>query len=358
LYRVKFFKSKIVQLLKMTNNESPLNNMKPIEGALEEIEEEEIYTKCAQAILNADFMLLGTGAGFSADSGLAVYKDIADVNAYRKLKLKYYDLCDPQLLDSNPELFFGFWGQCFNDYRTKKPHAGYEIIKSWKEILYKKYNEKLPKPFFIYTSNVDTHFHNAGFAENEIYEIHGNIEHWQCGTPCEQETYGAPKDFSFSVDQTTMLSKDDGKIPEQKSSGILWCNHPRCLNCFFYARPRILMFGDSACLSINSNGYYGWRNSVIQCINSQYIHKIVIIEIGAGNNVPSVRSNSESFVKDIYYQKNVTFIRINLDLPIIKSTVDMYCTPISIKSKGLPALLKIDEKIKMLQAKKTEAINN
>jgi len=40
--------------------------------------------EAAKAILSADILLLHTGAGFSADSGLAVYKDIANVPAYRE----------------------------------------------------------------------------------------------------------------------------------------------------------------------------------------------------------------------------------------------------------------------------------
>lgn len=27
------------------------------------------------------------------------------------------DLCDPKLVHQEPPLFWGFWGQCFNDYR-------------------------------------------------------------------------------------------------------------------------------------------------------------------------------------------------------------------------------------------------
>jgi len=183
-------------------------------------------------------------------------------------------LCDPSLLDQNSELFFGFWGQCFNDYRTTKPHPGYEIIKSWKEIVYKKYNPELPKPFFIYSSNVDAHFHTAGFAADEIYEIHGDIEHWQCGKPCEKTRHVAPKDLTFKIDKETMLAKDDTKMPESNPesepvSGILWSNNPRCLKCKYYARPHILMFGDYACLRISSNGYYDWRTAVIKLANEK-----------------------------------------------------------------------------------------
>ena len=68
--------------------------------------------------------MLTTGAGWSADSGLAVYKDIANVPAYHSLGLTYYDLCQPRWLKRQPAIFHGFWGACFNDYRDTPPHAG------------------------------------------------------------------------------------------------------------------------------------------------------------------------------------------------------------------------------------------
>lgn len=39
------------------------------------------------------------------------------VKAYQDRCLDYMDLCDPKLVHQEPPLFWGFWGQCFNDYR-------------------------------------------------------------------------------------------------------------------------------------------------------------------------------------------------------------------------------------------------
>merc|ERR1712166_877744 len=75
---------------------------------------------CAEAgalISKADVLILLTGAGFSADSGLAVYADVASVPAYKSRELTYMDLCVPHWQQEEPELFWGFWGGCFNDYR-------------------------------------------------------------------------------------------------------------------------------------------------------------------------------------------------------------------------------------------------
>lgn len=49
----------------------------------------------AAKIHEADVLLVITGAGFSADSGLATYLDVADVDAYRNRGWRYRDLCTP-----------------------------------------------------------------------------------------------------------------------------------------------------------------------------------------------------------------------------------------------------------------------
>lgn len=68
--------------------------------------------RAAAAIAHADVLVLLTGAGWSADSGLAVYKDVANVAAYREREVGYAELCDPNLLDtvSRPYLLYSTHG--------------------------------------------------------------------------------------------------------------------------------------------------------------------------------------------------------------------------------------------------------
>lgn len=61
--------------------------------------------RCLAALLV--HTVLSAGAGFSADSGLAVYADIAKVKAYEALNLEYHDICTPDWGDRFPELFYG-----------------------------------------------------------------------------------------------------------------------------------------------------------------------------------------------------------------------------------------------------------
>ncbi|KAL7544536.1 hypothetical protein ACHAWF_009893 [Thalassiosira exigua] len=283
--------------------------------------------QAARKIYEADVLLVITGAGFSADSGLATYIDVADIDAYRSRGWRYRDLCRPstfadfsslevggrgvqssasaqrfeeeqsdagrgncesleskemrckiepvgdkdngedhhEMLHSwenferstlecptslpdeddihHPQYFYGFWGQCCNDYRRVKPHDGYNILARWgrdKNLVPSKYGDckdisddngtewtpsaaseqvrnitymlekggnkdsdssdgsisfrsknddeeepyyvdpdKRAGAFFLFTSNVDAHSFDV-FESHEIRECHGNVECWQC----------------------------------------------------------------------------------------------------------------------------------------------------------------------------------
>ena len=81
----------------------------------------ELERRAALAIQQADVLLVATGAGWSADSGLAIYRDVADVAAYHERDLTYRDICQPEWLHRDPELFYGFWGGCYNDTQPNCP---------------------------------------------------------------------------------------------------------------------------------------------------------------------------------------------------------------------------------------------
>eukprot|EP00928_Gymnodinium_smaydae_P045721 TRINITY_DN30436_c0_g1_i1.p1 TRINITY_DN30436_c0_g1~~TRINITY_DN30436_c0_g1_i1.p1 ORF type:complete len:437 (+),score=26.84 TRINITY_DN30436_c0_g1_i1:122-1432(+) len=221
----------------------------------------------ARTISEADVLLFCIGAGFDADSGLACYADVAKVPAYAKRGLTYASLCNEQKLVWEPELFWGFWGQCFNDYRNTAPHKGYEIVASWadrkfrssatggilanagstlgsrfesqqvdfgfgrKEVLEPSdstpYNvEGKPGAFYVFTSNVSAHSYDW-FRACEIRECHGSTELYQCaGQDRCRHVWRAPLDFRFRVDKSTMLAP--GKGQELPRSAKIACPTEGC----------------------------------------------------------------------------------------------------------------------------------
>ena len=247
------------------------------------IDEQEFEMQCREAaeiIAETDVLVVVTGAGWGADSGLATYGDIAKVPAYQKLGLDYSDICQPHWLQTNPELFYGFWGQCFQDYRQTKPHEGFDIIARWRDdknkfdpaaganvedannqnqnvaeqirrAILSKIESRRPfdddevqhstpylvngiaGAFYCFTSNVDGHFYDTLDA-CEIHDCHGCIELWQCSDEnCDSGIWRAPIDHEFQIDMETMCApanklldgtqkdkktEDDSEIFEPKSN--------------------------------------------------------------------------------------------------------------------------------------------
>jgi NAD-dependent SIR2 family protein deacetylase len=205
----------------------------------------------------------------SADSGLAVYNQIADVPAYHKMNLTYADLCVPNWFLKDKEIYYGFWGKCFNDYREKPPHKGYKILYELIQEYFsnisqidlqiqiakteerKKELQSLdPKPrYFIYTSNVDSHFIDFGFPKERVDEIHGSCSQWFCHNGCpndKSDIWDLPVSFRFNIDLNTMRL-NNGQ------------NYPKCAHCKGAARPHVLMFNDYEWIGQRRTGYSKWK---------------------------------------------------------------------------------------------------
>lgn len=329
--------------------------------------------RAAELIVSADILLIAAGAGFSADSGLPVYNDIANMKAYEELGLEYHDLCDPYWLEEDAELFLGFWGSCVNMYRSSSTHEGYDILKRWKARVSSKqgiqdaftamfsqlsHQGSLPsgvsmsnvtmKPFFVYTSNVDAHFLRH-FEPCEVYEIHGNIEQWQCaghvGAPTSRPCEGVwrlPKNYSFNLNHDTMRAKEPDDCVEKR--------FPRCSECKKLARPNVLMFHDRQWIANthDEHSYVAWEAMVEHLLAEQPQLKLVVLEVGCGTRVPSVRLECEMVVEDAFLRCNkrpdqVHLVRINPEfLSCDNETVNDHNLLVPLKMGALEALRAID----------------
>ena len=244
--------------------------------------------KAAEKIKNAKYLLITAGAGMGVDSGLPDFRgDEGFWRAYpmaKKLGLNFQALANPTWFDINPRLAWAFYGHRLNLYRNTTPHKGFEILL------------KMPHNKFVFTSNVDGQFQKAGFDEKKIVEIHGSIHYLQCSEPCLNDIW--ENNETIEVDMEKFEAK----------------NFPYCKHCSKIARPNILMFGDFRFVEDRVQKQLKRFNDWLSNIND----KMVIIEIGAGKAVPTVRNMSER-IKEIF---GATLIRINpresegADIPI------------------------------------------
>ncbi|SUO95326.1 SIR2 family NAD-dependent protein deacylase [Suttonella ornithocola] len=238
----------------------------------------------ASYIHQADALLITAGAGMGIDSGLPDYR--GENGFWRafpplaRLNKNYVEMMTPDLFRTNPRLAWGFSGWQLNAYRKVIPHEGFDILKSWAN--------KMKYGAFVYTSNVDGEFQKAGFCEEQVMECHGSVHYLQCCLPCQDEIWSA-KSFEPRVNEQDCL---------------LLNTMPRCPHCGGLARPNVMMFGDSRWLSqrmLAQEKYFShWMREV---------KNLVIIELGAGTVIPTVRNFSQGYSEHF----KAPLIRINLN---------------------------------------------
>ena len=240
---------------------------------------ERIKTK----INHADCILITAGAGMGVDSGLPDYRGNEGFwKAYpmaKHLGLSFVDLANPEWFKRNPALAWAFYGHRLNLYRQTTPHEGFKLLLDLAQS---------KQDHFVFTSNVDGQFQKAGFSPEHIYECHGSIHHLQC-TICSQPIYRA-EGLEVPIDMEAFEALDI----------------PLCPSCGAIARPNILMFNDWTWDSSRSHIQSEQMEAFIQKIQSSN-HKLVIIEIGAGEHIPTVRHLSEEMARAL----NGFVIRIN-----------------------------------------------
>src|SRR5689334_1769793 len=178
----------------------------------------------AQAIANADALLIGAGAGMGVDSGLPDFRGAEGFwKAYPPFRgRRFAELSTPHWFKTDPALAWGFFGHRLNLYRGATPHLGFELLRRW--------GAERPGGAFVFTSNVDGQFQKAGFAEGDVVECHGSIHFLQCTGRCGQEIWPADA-VRVEVDEATIRARSE---------------LPKCPACAAIARPNILMFDDWA----------------------------------------------------------------------------------------------------------------
>lgn len=240
--------------------------------------------RAAMLVEQSDALIIAAGAGMGVDSGLPDFRSKAGFwNAYpalRQARIDFRRIATPFAFGSTPERAWGFYGHRLALYRKTVPHPGFALLKHW--------GERMLHGYSVFTSNVDGQFQKAGFDPDCIHECHGSIHHLQCLEPCKQSVWTAD-DFSPEIDETECQLRNAA---------------PRCPFCGAMARPNVLMFNDRDWVEMRTeaqeNRQEKWLSSA---------RRPLVIELGAGTAIPSVRYFSERIIR----QFEGRLIRINPD---------------------------------------------
>jgi NAD-dependent SIR2 family protein deacetylase len=243
---------------------------------------EQVLEKVQAIFRSARSLVITAGAGMGVDSGLPDFRgDHGFWQAYppyRRLGISFVQAANPTHFSRDPSFGWGFYGHRANLYRTTIPHTGFALLRRW--------IDRYGFDYFVVTSNVDGQFQKAGFAPERIVEVHGSIHHLQCCSPCTSAIWD--NEESVTVDEDTMRSRQI----------------PKCPRCGEVARPNILMFGDFSWLSDRTAA----QERRFDAFCGEHLGEpMVVVELGAGTAIPTIRFQSESLVRG----KGSLLIRIN-----------------------------------------------
>jgi NAD-dependent SIR2 family protein deacetylase len=272
----------------------------------------EAITRAAAHLQSAEALLITAGSGINVDSGLPDFRGTEGFwklyPPYQALGMDFQAVANPLTLKSDPHLFWGYFGQRLNLYRTARPHDGFAILHRWAEAR--------PAGGFVFTSNVDGQFQKAGFESKRVLECHGSNLFLQCSDKCSSDIWAADG-VAVAVDEQTMRAADP---------------LPVCPKCGKLARPNILMFVDGKWNPNRTSGQERHYQAWLKQIASPEPLRLAVIEIGSGSAIPTV-------------QKEGTSVAARLGAPFIRINPREFSVPpggIGIPLPALEALRRID----------------
>ncbi|XP_033214689.1 NAD-dependent protein deacylase sirtuin-5, mitochondrial-like [Belonocnema kinseyi] len=182
-----------------------------------------------ETLLNAKNVLILTGSGISAESGIPTFRGAGGF--WRKYQAQ--SLATPEVFASNPSLVWEFYEYRRTVAAQAKPNKAHEAIAEFQKRL-----SKENKIVSIVTQNIDGLHQRAG-AEN-VLELHGSLYKTRC-TKCKNV------EQNESLPICPALEGKGSPDPKALSSDIPVEDLPRCekQDCGGLLRPHIVWFGEN-----------------------------------------------------------------------------------------------------------------
>jgi len=244
--------------------------------------------RAAQLIRGAEVLVYCLGAGIGADSGLGTFRGRHQVDTgfgpLERGEETPYSLSKARRFDENPNLAWGYHYTRECNFRAAEPHEGYRILLQWTDT----------RPYAVFTSNIDCHFERALRAAvaampDALVEYHGSVKWMQCHVNCKKKLH-PPNTAQYEVDPKT------GEAD----------SYPVCPDCRSRMRHNVCLISDGAFNDdIRARELARMKRFETQSNGK----RVVVVEIGAGRAIPTVRNKSIELVRTL----GATLVRINLD---------------------------------------------
>ena len=243
-----------------------------------------------QAIKQADYIIIGAGAGLSTAAGL-LYSGEKFKKDFKEFIEKYHfeDLYSASFYNfKTQEEKWAFFAKMiklnrYNETPLKLYQELYEIVKN--------------KEYFVLSTNVDGQFYNSGFDRKKVFEIQGDYSYLQCENACHNKLYNNKELVEKWIHNTKNC-----KIP---SNLIMKC--PVCGGNMDMNLRKDENF-------VQDEHWYEMSQRYDEFLNKIQKKNVVLLEIGVGFNTPGIiRFPFEQMTAN---NVKTTLIRINKDYPL------------------------------------------
>jgi NAD-dependent deacetylase len=169
---------------------------------------DEVIARVAQAIVAAERILLITGAGLSADSGLPTYRGLGGLyNGHTAEGLPIEAALSGSMLRRDPALCWKYLAELGRACLSAQPNAGHYAIAEL---------QRRKPGCWLLTQNIDGYHRAAGSPAERMIEIHGELAPLYC------QSCGAV----------------DPELAEHLNRSL----PPRCRQCAGVLRPPVVLF--------------------------------------------------------------------------------------------------------------------
>ena len=253
--------------------------------------------KAKKLLANADYILIGAGAGLSTAGGFEYsgekfdkyFKDFGDKYGFKDM---YSGGFYPYSTD---EERWAYWSRYvyINRYLEQTPNKAYAAL----------FDLVKNKDYFIITTNVDHQFQIAGFDKNKLFYTQGDYGLFQCSVPCHDKTYD-----NKELIEKMYFEQKDGKVPTELIPKCPVCGRNMEMN---------LRADDKF---VQDAGWYEHARLYQEFLDKIKGKKVVLLEIGVGYNTPVIIKYP--FERMVFQNKNFNLIRINKDYPIVSNEIE------------------------------------
>ena len=244
--------------------------------------------KAKKAIDEADYIVIGAGAGLSTAAGIDYGGERFE--RYFKDFIEEYHFTDMYSSGFYPfktsEEKWAYWARHVfaNRYDVGKTDVYQKLLKLVED-----------KEYFVLTTNVEHQFWINGFEDERIFATQGDYGLLQCGRACHDKLYSNEDKVHEWLENTK-----DFRIPSELVPVCPVCGEEMDLNL-----RKDNFFVEDDDWRVRNKRYYDFLDNIGG--------KFVFLEIGVGFNTPGIIRYP--FEQMTYSNPDATLIRLNLDYP-------------------------------------------